>query len=212
MGARRARSFAIALIALAAYGCGTTQPARFYTLDSTAIADGAPAMRTAVMVGPATIPAAVDQPQFVLQVASNQVQIDEFHRWAAPLNDSIARAVAGNLAVLLGTPEVATATTANEFLCYRAVDGVSPIRSGNTSDHYKFRFDDGFSRVERMVTRSLATLNIRSTAHSSGILGDAPEPLFRSWRGTRTELEARLGQPRGTANPFSATEYWRRPS
>ena len=49
----------------------------------------------------------------VLQVASNRVELDEFDRWAAPLNDSIARAVAGNLAVLLGTPDVAVAPMAN---------------------------------------------------------------------------------------------------
>ena len=66
-----------------------------------------------MIVGPVTIPAAVDQPQFVVQVASNRVDVDEFNRWAAPLNDSIARAVAGDLAALLGTPEVATAPMAN---------------------------------------------------------------------------------------------------
>jgi uncharacterized lipoprotein YmbA len=114
MAGRRARLLSIALAAVvAAYGCGTSQPARFYTLDSTATPDGSPAVQTAVMVGPVTIPAADDQPQFVVQVASNRVEVDEFNRWAAPLGDSIARAVAGDLAVLLGTPEVATAPLAN---------------------------------------------------------------------------------------------------
>ena len=65
------------------------------------------------MVGPVSVPAAVDQPQFVVQLASNRVEIDEFNRWAAPLGDSIARAVAGDLTVLLGTPNVAAATFAN---------------------------------------------------------------------------------------------------
>ncbi len=60
---------------------------------------------TAVMIGAVSVPAAVDQPQFVVQVAPNRVEVDEFNRWAAPLNDSIARAVAGDLAVQLGTPE-----------------------------------------------------------------------------------------------------------
>ena len=79
-----------------------TAPSRFYTLDSTAIADGAPAAHAAVMVGPVTVPAAVDQPQFVVQVAPNRVEVDEFNRWVAPLSDTIARAVAGDLVVLLG--------------------------------------------------------------------------------------------------------------
>lgn len=108
-----ARLISIALIAAAANACGTSAPARFYTLDSTALPDGAPATHTAVMVGPVSIPASVDQPEFVVQVASNRVEVEEFNRWAAPLNDSIERAVAGDLAVLLGTPDVATTPLAN---------------------------------------------------------------------------------------------------
>jgi uncharacterized lipoprotein YmbA len=97
---------------VAAAGCASA-PSRFYTLDSTATADGTPAVRYAVMVGPVSVPATVDRPEFVVQVGANRVDIDEFNRWAAPLNDSIANAVAGDLAVLLGTPDVATAPLAN---------------------------------------------------------------------------------------------------
>jgi hypothetical protein len=42
----------------------------------------------------------VDQPEFVVQVAPNRVDVDEFNRWDAPLNDGIARAVAGDLIYL----------------------------------------------------------------------------------------------------------------
>ena len=55
------------------------------------------------MIGSVSVPATVDQPQFVVQVAANRVEVDEFNRWAAPLSDSIARAVAGDLAAQLGT-------------------------------------------------------------------------------------------------------------
>jgi uncharacterized lipoprotein YmbA len=65
------------------------------------------------MVGPVTVPAADDQPQFVVQVATNRVEVDEFNRWVAPLNDGIARAVAGDLASQLGTPDVVTTPLAS---------------------------------------------------------------------------------------------------
>ena len=71
------------------------------------------------MVGPVTIPAADDKPEFVIQVASNRVDVDEFNRWAAPLGDSIARAVAGDLVVLL-CADVATAPMANFDADYRS--------------------------------------------------------------------------------------------
>jgi len=90
------------VLALAAVGCGPSPTARFYTLDATAAADGRPAVPHAIVVGPVSIPPAVDRPQLVVAVAPNQVTVDEFNRWAAPLDDSIARAVAGDLAVLLG--------------------------------------------------------------------------------------------------------------
>jgi uncharacterized lipoprotein YmbA len=103
----------LVLVTTAVVGCGASAPARYYTLDSTATPNGSPMARIAVTVGPVSIPATVDQPQFVVQVASNRVEMDEFNRWAAPLGDSIGRAVAGDLTVLLGTPKVAAAPFAN---------------------------------------------------------------------------------------------------
>jgi uncharacterized protein len=125
---RLVRLTSIAMAAAAAYGCSST-PARFYTLDSTASPDGAPAAHMAVTVGPVTVPASVDQPDFVVQVASNRVELDEFNRWAAPLNDSIARAVAGNLVVLLGTPDVVTSPMANFIPTYSVTINVQRFES-----------------------------------------------------------------------------------
>ena len=112
-----AQLFSIALITLAA-GCSTA-PSRFYSLSSTSTADGSPATPASVMVGPVSIPASVDQPEFVVQVAPNRVEVDEFNRWVSPLNDSIARAVAGDLVVLLGSQDVASSQLANFTPDYR---------------------------------------------------------------------------------------------
>jgi hypothetical protein len=122
------RMISIALVAAIAVGCSTA-PSRFYSLTSTATADGTPPTSAAVMVGPVTIPAAVDQPEFVVQVAPNRVQVDEFNRWVSPLNDSIARAVAGDLVVLLGTPEVANSQLANFAPDYRVTIDVQRFES-----------------------------------------------------------------------------------
>ena len=118
MASRITHLVSIAFIAAAAGGCASA-PARFYTLDSMATADAAPPARYAVLVGQVSVPASVDRPEFVVQVAPNRVDVDEFNRWASPLNDSIARAIAGDLAVLLGTPDVAVAPLANFRPAYR---------------------------------------------------------------------------------------------
>jgi uncharacterized protein len=109
---RTARAVVIAIAVAGTAACSSAQ-SRFYTLDSTATANTALPLQTAVMVGPVSVPASVDQPGLVVQVAPNRVEVEEFDRWAAPLDDSIARAVAGDLRVLLATPSVTSAPLAD---------------------------------------------------------------------------------------------------
>jgi uncharacterized protein len=125
---RKPRQIAIALVALALSGCGTAQP-HLYTLTSSATPDSAQSVQTAVIVEPVSVPAAVDQPQIVVQVASNRVEVEEFDRWDAPLEDGIARAVAGDLSVLLATPNVAAGPLANFNPAYTVTINVQRFES-----------------------------------------------------------------------------------
>jgi uncharacterized lipoprotein YmbA len=144
---------AAAAIAAALAGCGTTAPARYYTLDSTAAPIGAPLARVSVMVGPVTVPASVDRPEMVVRVAPNRVEVDEFNRWDAPLDDSVARAVAGDLAAQLGSPDVTTAPLANFSPDYRVIINVQ-----------RFESTPGKSALVEAVwtVRSAATGDVRS--------------------------------------------------
>jgi uncharacterized lipoprotein YmbA len=101
----------IALCAVGAFaaGCSTTPASHFYTLSRSAAPAATPAVGTAnlaVVVGPVSIPAIVDLPQIVVSTGPNQVSIDEFNRWASPLQNNISRVVAENLVAMLGTPRV----------------------------------------------------------------------------------------------------------
>ena len=128
MASRIARLISIVSVAVVVAGC-TTAPSRFYSLSSTATADGMPAMPARVAVDPVTIPASVDQPEFVVQVAANRVQVDEFNRWVSPLGDPISRTVAGDLVALLGTPDVASGELANFTPDYRVTIDVQRFES-----------------------------------------------------------------------------------
>jgi len=119
---------AVASVAVVAAGCASA-PARFYTLNSTATSDGSPVVNYAVAVGPVSIPAMVDRPQFTVQVAANRVAIDEFNRWAEPLNDNIANVIAGDLGVLLGTSQVAAVPLANFDPAYRVAISIQRFES-----------------------------------------------------------------------------------
>jgi len=126
---RKIRLLLIAFVAAALDGCGTSATPRFYSLNSAATPNGAPSVQTAVMVEAVSVPPAVDQPQIVVQVAPNRVEVEEFNRWDAPLGDSIARAVAGDLSVLLATPNVATAPLANFIPAYTVTINVQRFES-----------------------------------------------------------------------------------
>ena len=99
-----------ALCALAAIAAGCSTPtSRLYTLSrapAPAAPAAAPMPNVTVVVGPVSIPAIVDLPQIVVSTGANSVTLDEFNRWASPLQSNISRVVAENLVTLLGTPRV----------------------------------------------------------------------------------------------------------
>jgi uncharacterized lipoprotein YmbA len=63
-----------------------------------------------------------------LDLGTNRVELDEFNRWAAPLDESIARVVAGDLAALLGTSHVSAGPLANFDPAYRVTIAVQLVR------------------------------------------------------------------------------------
>ena len=95
-----------AACALAALPIGcASPPSHLYTLSQTATVTtntSDSASNLYVVVGPVSIPPSVDLPQIVVRTTPNQVRVDEFNRWAAPLQGTISHVVAGDLVTLLG--------------------------------------------------------------------------------------------------------------
>jgi uncharacterized lipoprotein YmbA len=119
----------VCILAAVLTGCGSTPPSRFYTL-SAARGAAAASSNISVIVGPVAVPAVVDRPQIVVDIGPNQVRLEEFDRWAAPLQNSIARAVADNLVQMLGTARVTLfAQTLSADADYRAGVDVQSFQS-----------------------------------------------------------------------------------
>jgi uncharacterized protein len=105
-------------------GCGSTQPSRFYTLDS--IGNHEAGTRStltdqsiSVSLGPVHIPDYLDRPQIVSRTNKNELSLSEFDRWAGSLKDDIVRVLSINLAQLLSQSTVS----------------VLPWELGNVSDY-----------------------------------------------------------------------------
>jgi hypothetical protein len=100
---------AVLLAAATLAGCGSSPKANFYTLGPAE----APARTEAkaaysVALGPVGVPQTLDRPQIVTRTGTNQVTINEYERWAGPLRNEIARAIAANLSQQLGGVNVYT--------------------------------------------------------------------------------------------------------
>jgi len=97
--------------------CGRTPPAKFYTLQPVerAALGNSISRDVALAVGPVAIPAAMDRAEIVTHDADNAVSFSEFHRWAGPLQASIASVLAQNIGSLLETERITPFTKENIF-------------------------------------------------------------------------------------------------
>lgn len=107
MSTRLRLSPVLLLVALGLPGCVSlkrTPEARFFYLRSVAepaAATAAEAQGGLVAVMPARLPGHLQRPQLVTEVAPGELRVDEFLRWAEPLDEGTTRVLAENLAKLL---------------------------------------------------------------------------------------------------------------
>jgi hypothetical protein len=115
--------WAFLFVAFLLAGCSSTPPVRFYNLNSlpgvqqenfTAILGD----DIAIGVGPVELPEYLNRPQIVTRKSQNQLEISEFHRWAASFPRDFSRVLAKNIANLLPT---------NRVKIYPWADSFSPI-------------------------------------------------------------------------------------
>ena len=182
------------LVSLAA-GCGSAPASRFYTLSAGAAPAATPS-NLSVAVGPISIPAVVDRPQIVVTAGPNQVRLEEFNRWASPLQNSIARVVTENLVAMLGTPRVTLSSQAlSSEADYRAAIEVQSFESmlGEVAVLDAVwtvrRAKDGKAQTGRTTVRepvqekgydALAAAHSRALARLSRDIADAVRALERS--------------------------------
>lgn len=107
---RRARRFRLVSFGLAAAlvlaSCSSVAPPRFHTLlpGSRTVSTPPSGAGPAWQMPPVTIPAQVDQPQFVVRRADDTLAVLEQERWIAPLQDEIRAALVEHLTLKVGSP------------------------------------------------------------------------------------------------------------
>lgn len=101
--------FAFLLILLAT-GCrSASTPVSYYALSATDLrpnAAGTSSAARAIGIGQITMPDYLDRAQMVVRTGPHQLRIDDYHVWAAPLSEEVARILTENLMTLTGSPSV----------------------------------------------------------------------------------------------------------
>jgi hypothetical protein len=193
---RRLAAIAIpCIVVILAAGCGSTPASRFYTLSATPAPAGTPS-DLSLAVGPVTIPAVIDRPQIVVSAGPNQVRLDEFNRWASPLQSNISRVVADNLAAILGTPRVSlfpqAVSAAADYrvaILVQSFDSAPGEAATLDAVWTVSRAKDGKTQTGRTAVREaapqgsydgLAAAHSRALARLSRDIADAIQALARS--------------------------------
>jgi len=88
----------VAGIVLLLAGCGSSPPVRFYSLQPLDLDYQADTNDAVVMyLGPLRVPEYVARTQIVTRGDGAEMIVDDYHRWAEPLDDAIPRIVAVNV-------------------------------------------------------------------------------------------------------------------
>ena len=84
--------------------CSSTPPTQFYTLSDTAPEATLPVGVGWVRIVNLTIPGELDRPELVRRIGPNQLSIAGLDRWAAPLDETIRRALSDDIARRVPAP------------------------------------------------------------------------------------------------------------
>jgi uncharacterized protein len=108
-------------VCLGLASCAISDPTQYFTLAqapaptaertaTASTAEGGVGQTTNVSigVGPITIPTYLDRRQIVIRTGTDQVELSQFHRWAEPLEDGMARILAEEIAARVPTERVVT--------------------------------------------------------------------------------------------------------
>jgi len=166
------------VIAMLMVGCttGTSKPSKFYMLssvpESESDASRAPESGAiSVLIGPVTLPAYLDRAQVVTLTGKHELVVDEFTRWAEPLQDNFYRVLAENLSLLLNTPKIFAydrrGTMPADFQIIIDVTRFDSVANGDAHLTVFWQVADKRSKAPSMTRKSV----LRAGASSTGTTG-----------------------------------------
>lgn len=146
----------------------------------------------ALAVGPVSFPEYLERPQIVTRMGTNQIDMDEFHRWAGSLERDFLRVLAQNLSMLLGTNKVVVYPANERFdVQYRVVLDVQQFegRLGHeVSLKVRWLVTQTRQRAVLSVQQSNITAPVSTAADYGALVAAHGEALARLSRAIAKEI------------------------
>ncbi len=149
----------LVLTTLLLVACGSSPPVRYFGLETIEIThqrdvDDAPVL----VVGPLRVPDYLKRTQMVRLGQGAEVIVDDFNRWAEPLDDAIHRTIASNVDRLLDTVVVVAFPTGSvleiDYRLFGRIDRFDADNSGNTLLDIQWGIGDAKGEVVSPARRS----------------------------------------------------------
>ena len=91
--------------------CGSSKPARFYTLTSVPAGEisafqSAYSNDVTIGIGVVDLPEYLERPQIVTHLSANELNFAEYERWAEPLKDNFTRVLLENLSMMIPSDNI----------------------------------------------------------------------------------------------------------
>jgi uncharacterized lipoprotein YmbA len=156
---RWSNRFVLVGIALMLGACGSSPTVRYFGLETIGVAHQRDAEDAPILlIGPLRVPDYLKRPQMVRRGQGSEMIVDDFNRWAEPLNDAIHRAVASNVDGLLdGLVVVAFPSGPSLKIDYRLIgyiDRFDADSSGNIVLEMQWGIGDDSGAVLAAARRS----------------------------------------------------------
>ncbi len=108
MKVRVSKGFLLLVCLITVWGCANTQPTHFYLLRAVQVPENSSMVESthsgiSLGLGPISIPKYLDRPQIVTRVSTHEINLAEFHKWAAPLKENVSRVLEEHLSAILAT-------------------------------------------------------------------------------------------------------------
>lgn len=187
------RGFILIFCGLLFGGCGSSPAVRYFALETIGIEHQRDAADAPVLaVGPLRVPDYLRRSQMVRRGPGSEIIVDDFNRWAEPLDEAILRTVAINVDGLIDSGVVVAFPSGTvldiNYRVFGRIDRFDTDRNGNTILDVQWGIGDGNGNVVAATRRSRYQSQVNQSDDSAAMAEAMSDTIGQFSRDVATEF------------------------